>query len=180
MYTNAFQGMSRVGYTDYQFLCHGDTRKINYGNDKIDGLPRGGETSRVRWNKYILPILKTHSLQLPGFPDNYYSWMDEVLTHIVHENVNTFDDIDFHHLLRHVCPGQTIASVKHYVQNVNRENSGEPLHVICNDRMNNPKAPKKSYLTTEGDHGTRGRLPKNALRIARIREIVQVYKEIFE
>ena len=180
MYKNTFQGMSRVGYTDYQFLCHGDTRKINYGNDKIDGLPRGGETSRVRWNKYILPILKTHSLQLPGFPDNYYSWMDEVLTHIVNENVNTFDDIDFHHLLRHVCPGQTIASVKHFVQNVNRGNSGEPLHVICNDRMNNPKAPKKSYLTTEGDHGTRGRLPKNALRIARIREIVQVYKEIFE
>ena len=169
-----------MGYTDYQFLCHGDTRKINYGNDKIDGLPRGGETSRVRWNKYILPILKTHSLQLPGFPDNYYSWMDEVLTYIVSENVNTFDDIDFDHLLRHVCPGQTIASIKHYVQNVNRGNSGEPLHVICNDRMNNPKAPKKSYLTTEGGHGTRGRLPKNALRIARIREIVQVYKEIFE
>ena len=172
--------MSKVGYTDYQFLCHGDTRKINYGNDKIDGLPRGGETSRVRWNKYILPILKTYSLQLPGFPDNYYTWMDEVLTYIINENVKTVDDIDFEHLLRHVCPGQTIASIKHYVNNVNRENSGEPLHVICNDRMNNPKAPKKSYLTTEGGHGTRGRLPKNALRIERIRDIVQVYKEIFE
>ena len=106
--------------------------------------------------------------------------MDEVLTHIVKENVKTFDDIDFDHLLRHVCPGQTIASVKHFVHNVSRENSGEPLHVICSDRMNNPKAPKKSYLTTRGDNSTSGRVPKNANRIERIKEIVQVYKEILE
>ena len=106
--------------------------------------------------------------------------MDEVLTYIVKENVKTFDDIDSNYLLRHVCPGQTIASVKHFVQNVNRGNSGEPLHVICNDRMNNPKAPKKSYLTTRGDNSTSGRVPKNANRIERIQEIVQVYKEILE
>ena len=166
-----------MGYTDYQFLCHGDTRKIDAGCVG-HGLPRGGETSRVRWNKYILPILKTYSLQLPGFPDNYYSWMDEVLTYIVSENVNTFDDIDFDHLLTHVCPGQTIASIKNFVHNVDRENSGFPLYVMCNDRINNPKAPKKSYLTTKGDKGTRGRVPKNAQSIERIKEIVQAYKEL--
>ena len=120
------------------------------------GLPRSIRLSNQRWKEHILPILKTYSLQLPGFPNNYYLWKNNLLTHIVSEKVDSVDNLDFEYLLDHVCRGQTKTSIRYFLKYYTC--SKEPLHLACLKKLNNPRG----YRTN----------------LKWVKDIVKIYKNI--
>ena len=97
--------------------------------------------------------------------------MNDVLNYIVNEGIKEVDEIDFFALQRNVCPGQTIASLKHFVKNLKqRKSPDEALHKTCFWRLNDP-LPR--CLTNQTANGVK-------LRIKRIEEIVRIYKLLIQ
>lgn len=162
------QNKSAINTNEFDVLCSLESWNFEVGSVE---LPRTVSACSLRWKTVLLPILKTHSLAPPKFPQCYFQWMTDVLNHIVNESIKDVDEIDFYSLEKEVCPGQTVASLKQFVKNVKlNKSSDEPLHKTCLRRLDNP-LPR--FLTNESANGVR-------LKIKRIEETVNIYKLLIE
>ena len=81
-------------------------------------LPRNIENCRGRWKQVILPICKTYVLGNPGFPENYLDWKKDVVKYIVEHKIEDRNDVDAYLIEKDLCPGQTVASIKKFVNGI--------------------------------------------------------------
>ena len=86
-----------------------------------------------------MPICKSY-ICLPGFPENYSSWRDDLIGYIIENELKDPDDVDAHEIEQELCPGQTVGSIKKYVNQINKKRirSGkekEPLYITCQRRF---------------------------------------------
>ena len=102
------------------------------------------------WQHCLLPILKTHKLDLP----QSLEWKKDVLKHIIHKKVEVLEDVDYNQLVQDVCPGQTTQSLQMFIKNIRwstvegkRIMSKEPLHELASKRIGNPGY--NSFLCSE-------------------------------
>ena len=94
-----------------------------------------------RWQHCLLPILKTHKLDLPQGVE----WKKDVLRLIVDKKVESLEDIDYNQLVNDVCPGQTTQSLQIFIAHIRRTTvegkqimSKEPLHELASKSIRNP------------------------------------------
>ena len=98
----------------------------------------------MRWQSYLLPIIKTYSQNSTLFPFNYFHWRIDVLMYLVDNKLEDFDDNDVCEINDRVFPGQTLMSIKRFVKSVKGWQSqkiqtyqDEPLHELTQLRLHN-------------------------------------------
>ena len=86
----------------------------------------------------VKPILKTNELGLPQ--DN--RWKNDVVNYIIDTKAITINDIDLIYVLNNICPGQTLQSIKKFIQGQLQTDwskqtglNDSPLHEICDNRI---------------------------------------------
>ena len=90
-----------------------------------------------RWHGYLLPILKNNKL---GLSQNF-DWINTLLEYIIKNKIESINDVDFDHILKGLCPGQTRHSVRVTLVNVSNsakvKNAGKTksLYRLCEDRL---------------------------------------------
>jgi len=159
---------------DVRALCDLDM----YNFDQIvKESNRHQESCRIRWKTHLLPILKTYLLRLPSFSQNYYIWMNDVLCYVIKNKIKNSADINFDHLEKDVCPGQTSQSLKYFVRQLQykRMYSDEPLHDICSRRLNDPL---QNYLTNPDAKLLNVHYGDVAEKIKRVKEIAIIYNRL--
>ena len=94
-----------------------------------------------RWERSILPILKTDILQLPQGVE----WMEDFLKYVVANRIVTPKQIPFNQVVKEICPGQTSRIIIDFANNLHKEWNGtkyvrseDPLHEICTKRLDEP------------------------------------------
>ena len=104
-------------------------------------LKRSWKSCWDHWQYCLLPILKTHKLDLP----QSLEWKKDVLKHIIHKKVEVLEDVDYNQLVQDVCPGQTTQSLQIFIANIRRTRvegkhimSKEPLHELASKSIRNP------------------------------------------
>merc|ERR1712060_851351 len=80
--------------------------------DKI--LGRSLYSCYRHWHVVLMPILLTHGKGLPI--EMNWNWRDNVRQYIIKEQIKHHKDLDYHHLIREICPGQTYQSVDSFIQ----------------------------------------------------------------
>jgi len=123
---------------DYEVLC--SLEAVNFTSmSKEHELPRKVENCRGRWKQVILPICKTYVLGNPGFPENYLDWKKNVVNYIVDNKIEDKNDIDAYEIEKNLCPGQTVASIKKFVNGIyqtsRKYDETEPLFMTCSRRF---------------------------------------------
>ena len=126
-------------------------------------LQRSENACYEHWNTVLLPIIKTHELGLP----QDHSWQNNILNYIVREEITNIEDLDLHYLETKLCPGQTIHSIKRFLQRIRRiqrytedkkdtknqshescpstiTKTTEPLWVICMQWLESKRGAKQS------------------------------------
>ena len=105
-------------------------------------LKRSGKSCWAHWQHCLLPILKTHELDLPQGLD----WKKDVLRHIVDKKVESLEDVDYNQLAKDVCPGQTTKSLQIFISRIRKTTvegkqimSKEPLHELASKSIGNPR-----------------------------------------
>ena len=118
------------------------------------------------WLTIILPILKTHSLDLP----QNLVWQTDLMKYIVHNKVSTLNELDLYYVVKNLCPGQTIATIKGHVRYIeaNTKGSYHTLHEMCLKRLNDSN--------TVANGGNKKNYQSN-LKKKRAEEIITIYKD---
>ena len=122
------------------------------------------------WHNSLLPILKTCNLGVP----HKHDWKNDLMKYIVSNKVSTINELDVYHVVKKLCPGQTIASIKKCVRDLGTARlagrvpqKSDPLHEICLKRLNNPRT------VANGANNY-----KSKLRLQRIEQVIEIYKFI--
>jgi len=123
---------------DYEALCSLEAVNFTSMSKELE-LPRKIENCRGRWKRVILPICKTYVLGNPGFPENYLDWKRDVVKYIAEHKIEDRNDVDAYLIVKDLCPGQTVASIKKFVdgiyQSSRKYDETEPLYMTCNRRF---------------------------------------------
>ena len=103
--------------------------------------------------------------------------MNDVLCYVIKNKIKNSADINFDHLEKDVCPGQTSQSLKYFVRQLQykRMYSDEPLHDICSRRLNDPL---QNYLTNPDAQLFNVHGGDVAEKIKRVKEIVIIYNKL--
>ena len=126
----------------------------------------------MRWQSYLLPIIKTYSQNSTLFPFNYFHWRIDVLMYLVDNKLEDFDDNDVCEINDRVCRGQSVTSIKTFLKSVKGWKSrksqayqNQPLHELAQLRLHN-KSPNSLCVESS---------TKTERHIERIKKVVQVY-----
>ena len=136
-----------------------ETTNLNANaNSSQNILQRSNSSCWQRWNTYLLPILKTYHVNRYSFPDNYFYWKTDALEYIILHKIESLNDVDYEEMLTKICPGQTIYSLKKFLNSIkqeklrNNENCDEDdliLYKLADNLVSSPayikvlKSPKK-------------------------------------
>jgi len=141
-----FRDITEITTDEYELLCSLDTIKWLSLEKELprrnnSEIWRSAENARGRWRRVLLPICKSY-ICVPGFPESYTSWRDDLIKYIIENELKDPDDVDAHKIEQELCPGQTVGSIKKYVNQINktRMRSGkekEPLYITCQRRFSN-------------------------------------------
>ena len=147
-------------------LCSLDTFKFTLFTEQ---LPRRPEASNQRWKKYLLPICKSYILKIPDFPESFFEWKKAVLNYIIKNRIKNEEDVDAYIIEKEVCPGQTVASIKHFIKELKHEkvDKADPLYKVCKRRLLNIRNP-----------GINDYKKQFKLGLGQIEEIVKHYETI--
>ena len=128
-----FQNVPKIESEEYETLCSLDSFKFTSHSDE---LPRKPETTRQRWKRRLLPIVKSYVLKIPEFPEKYFHWKEEVIQYIIENEIEYKDDIDAHKIEKEMCPGQTVGSIKQFINSLEYDklDKDEPLYEVCKRR----------------------------------------------
>merc|ERR1711997_165159 len=151
---------------EYDILCSLDTFKFTLFTEQ---LPRRPEASNQRWKKYLLPICKSYILKIPDFPESFFEWRKPVLNYIIKNRIENEEDIDAYIIEKEVCPGQTVAAIKHFIKELKHEkvDKADPLYKVCKRRLLNIRNP-----------GINDYKKQFKLGLGQIEEIVKHYETI--
>lgn len=141
---NGIDGLNSVKWEDFQ---ESDSRNEF---DFPKGIQHNWLSCWVHWQRVLFPILKTHVL---GLPQNL-KWRKDVVNYLVDNKVEKEEDIHYDKVLKKVCPGQTVYSLRNFVFSQRQTKVKgksivlkEPLHYIISKRLGNPSS--SSFLKNE-------------------------------
>ena len=126
----------------------------------------------MRWQTYLLPIIKTYSQNSTLFPFNYFHWRIDVLMYLVDNKVEDFDDRVVSEINQRVCRGQSSTSIKTFLKSIkgwksqkSQASQNQPLHELAQMRLHN-KSPNSLCVESS---------TKIEKHIERIKKVVKVY-----
>ena len=137
-----------------------------------ENLNRSVTACWMRWQTYLLPIIKTYNQKSTLFPFNYFHWRIDVLMYLVDNKLEDFDDKVVSEINHRVCRGQSSTSIKTFLKSVKGWKSqksqayqNQPLHELAQMRLHN-KSPNSLCVESSA---------KIEKQIERIKKVVQVY-----
>ena len=113
-------------------------------------LRRSVSSCWLHWQRYLLPILRTHIL---GLPQNL-EWKKDVIVYLMYNKIEWLEDIAYNKVVKDVCPGQTTHSLRLFIFHIRKRTvkgekilHKEPLHELASKRINDPG--NSSFLCDE-------------------------------
>ena len=107
-------------------------------------LRRSVSSCWLHWQRYLLPIFRTHIL---GLPQNL-EWKKDVMEYLIHNKVEVLEDIDYNKVVKDVCPGQTTHSLSVFIRSIRKSTvkgeknlHKEPLHELASKSFSDPGPP---------------------------------------
>ena len=175
MFKIIFQNISNLHPENGIDDCE-STRTYNFDASSLH-LKRSISACWMRWHNHLLPILKTYNLGSSSFPTDYFHWRKKLIYYIHDNCIETAEDIDYKHVMKEVCPGQTFHSLKTFVRsitsyqprkkNVYDDDGNRTFQQEVQRWINSPK-----LLGENNDKTKKG--------IGRIKAIVHMYEKIIK
>ena len=120
-----------------------ESSKNNDFNRISSDIGRSKTACHLHWKNVIVPVLKSHTLNLP----QNVEWQKHVLRYVIENKFTNIKNISYNKVVINVCPGQTSCSLSLFLRNVSQHAKDTPFHESCKKFLNNPYP--NSYLGNE-------------------------------